>query len=187
MKYILKKDLPLAKAGMEVELWIQAINSDTIPMFPIKWDEYTSSRKCLWMIFEKDIPEWLEEIKEPKTIYDLKDGDKYYYLNNNQIKVLMQSRWDLEFSHDANVYIFLTEREAKRNKLLRELATRTDKWLPDEREFYTTYNDYMNACKVHWNWKACDMIQYHMWIVFRNEEEYNKWMTEEAKDLLFNI
>lgn len=25
---------------------------------------------------------------------------------------------------------FLSEREAKRNKLLRELATRTDKWLP---------------------------------------------------------
>ena len=134
------------------------------------------------------ISQWyIEEVKEPKTIYDLKDGDNYYYLNNNQIKVLMQSRWDWEFSHDANVYIFLTEREAKRNKLLRELATRTDKWLPDEREFYTTYNDYMNACKVHWNWKACDMIQYHMWLVFRNEKEYNKYLTEEAKDLLFNI
>lgn len=132
------------------------------------------------------ISQWyIEEVKEPKTIYDLKDGDEYYYLNNNQIKVLMQSRWDWEFSHDANVYIFLTEREAKRNKLLRELATR-DKWLPNGWDTYYSYH--LTWCDSwNWQWDNTDMIKYHSWLVFRNEEEYNKYMTEEAKDLLFNI
>lgn len=133
------------------------------------------------------ISQWyIEEVKEPKTIYDLKYEDTYFAINYpNKIVKYTSESWS--FWVDCHTYCFLTEREAKRNKLLRELATRMDKWLPDEREFYTTYNDYMNACKVHWNWKACDMIQYHMWLVFRNEEEYNKYMTEEAKDLLFNI
>jgi hypothetical protein len=43
---------------------------------------------------------------------------------------------------DDNFYpahAFLTEREAKRNKLLRQLATRTDKWLPKEKEEYYSW------------------------------------------------
>ena len=134
------------------------------------------------------ISQWyIEEVKEPTTIFDLKKGDIAFSLDSwGEIwEYKLSINWQLR-ENNSTTY-FLTEREAKRNKLLRELATRTDKWLPDEREFYTTYNDYMNACKVHWNWKACDMIQYHMWLVFRDELEYNKYMTEEAKDLLFNI
>ena len=133
------------------------------------------------------ISQWyIEEVKEHKTIYDLKNWDKYYYLNNNQIKVLMQSRWDWEFSYDANVYIFLTEREAKRNKLLRELATRMDKWLPDEWDKYYSYH--LAWCdNWNWQWDNTDMIKYHSWLVFRNEEEYNKYITNDAKDLLFKI
>lgn len=134
------------------------------------------------------ISQWyIEEVKEPKTIYDLKKGDTSYFLDEWGIIKEYKLSINEQF-HSSNVTsYFVTEREAKRNKLLRELATRTDKWLPDEREFYTTYNDYMNACEVHWNWKACDMIQYHMWLVFRNEKEYNKYLTEENKKLLFEI
>ena len=65
MKYILKKDLPLAKAGTEVELKDDWIN------YAIMADEMIDF-VTLWYILSKDIPEWLEEVKEHKTINDLK-------------------------------------------------------------------------------------------------------------------
>jgi hypothetical protein len=40
----------------------------------------------------------------------------------------------------AHIENFLTEREAKRNKLLRELAVRIDKWLPKKEDTYYSYH-----------------------------------------------
>lgn len=175
MKYKLLKELPLAKAGTEVRIeW----NSCTTSMI------HSDKHYILWAILNTDIPEWLEEIKEPKTIYDLKIWDKYWELDfelnlNNNVRYANSRK----LTHHC---MFLTEREAKRNKLLRELATRTDKWLPSISDKYYSYN--LNWCDSwSWQWDNTDMIKYHMWLVFRNEEEYNKYITEEAKDLLFNI
>lgn len=172
MKYKLLQKLPWLEIGMILD------ELQDIHPYSVEW--YVSS------VFAKQYPDFFEEVKEPKTIYDLKKGDIAFSLDSwGEIwEYKLSINWQLK-ENNSTTY-FITEREAKRNKLLRELATR-DKWLPDEREFYTTYNDYMNACKVHWNWKACDMIQYHMWLVFRDELEYNKYMTEENKKLLFNI
>jgi len=77
---------------------------------------------------------------------------------------------------------FLSEREAKRNKLLRQLATRTDKWMPNYKEEYIDFE----WDPLDWENKSYRIMDYHMWLIFRNREEYNKYMTEEAKDLLFN-
>lgn len=149
------------------------------------WQVVTTNEKWEFNYYKcGNYPDFFAEVKEPKTIYDLKVWDTFYCIRCDWI-TKEELVW--YFSENAKLNSFTTEREAKRNKLLRELATRTDKLLPDEREFYTTYNDYMKACTIHWNWKACDMIQYHMWLIFRDEQEYNKYMTEEAKDLLFNI
>jgi hypothetical protein len=41
--------------------------------------------------------------------------------------------------------------------------------------------------QIDWRNNQADSIAYNLWLVFRNEEEYNKWITEEAKDLLFKI
>jgi hypothetical protein len=57
----------------------------------------------------------------------LKEGDKYYYLR--QDGKIRQSEIKSYIEYDT-FNSFPTEREAKRHKLLRELATRTDKWLP---------------------------------------------------------
>jgi hypothetical protein len=32
-----------------------------------------------------------------------------------------------------------------------------------------------------------DITYYNLWLIFRNKKEYNKYLTKEAKDLLFNI
>ena len=181
MKYRLLKDLPLAKAGDEIYL--------VVP--PEEGYRYTMKDKnavTVSMIDEKYIPEWLEEVKEPKTIYDLWYDECYWYLDtqntvHNTRTNYPDKQWWKWNEHNC---CFLTEREAKRNKLLRELATRTSKHLPEKWEiYYSIGNDWC----TYWQWNSDnrDYIAYHMWLVFCNEEEYNKYMTAEEKDLLFKI
>lgn len=171
-RYRLKKDLPLAKAGTEVFLEWNSIlneNDDTI-----------------WIIDEESKNKWIEEIKEPKTIYDLERWDTYWYLDFD-LKIRNNCNFWWNFIKNAHTCCFLTEREAKRNKLLRELACRTDKWLPEKNEDYYTYSPHWERNFFIFSWGALDCIRYHQGFVFRNEEEYRKYMTEEAKDLLFNL
>lgn len=133
------------------------------------------------------ISQWyIEEIKEPKTIYDLKKGDTFWTIENcgyiqNWFMPFDYFEWFLDITR-----CFVTEREAKRNKLLRELATRTDKWLPEKWDQYYSYH--LAWCDGwSWQWDNTDMIKYHSWLVFRNEEEYSRLMTEDNKKLLFEI
>lgn len=131
---------------------------------------------------------YIEQLKEPKTIYDLKKGDHYYCLDDeNDIELYNVATSRTPYFNEKNIIgCFLTEREAKRNKLLRELATRTDKWLPEK---FDAYVSYFRSGITNWTWSLdyTDMVRYHQWLVFRNEEEYNKYITEEAKDLLFKL
>jgi hypothetical protein len=131
MKYKLLKDLPLAKAGTEVILKpdtgfsSQILTSDLVDFVTIGY------------ILNKDIQEWLEEVKEePKTIYDLKEGDEYWIITDEFVsKAILRENEDIRHYTEC----FLTEREAKRNKLLRELATRTDKWLPKNDDDFISF------------------------------------------------
>ncbi len=181
MKYILKKDLPLAKAGTEVFIY-SPITSWLIDIRINDGDWYMN----ISCVKKENIPEWLEEIAKPKTMKDLKEWDTFWTIENC---------WDIQkwFMHfDYTEWFlditrcFVTEREAKRHKLLRELATRTDKWLPEDNERYITANREKPTEWV-WSYDNLDILYYHQWIVFRNEEEYNKWITPENADLLFNI
>lgn len=182
MKYKLLKDLPLAEAGTEVFIY-SPITSWFIDIRINEGDWYFNI-SCLK---KEDIPEWLEEVKEPKTIYDLKRWDTYWWIDTwNQIDSSIVIR-NNQFDEENTRYSFVTEREAKRNKLLRELATRTDKWLPNLREDYYTYFRNPRVNTLTWYNDCEDFTRFHSWFVFRNEEEFNKYMTEENKDLLFNI
>lgn len=172
MKYKLLKDLPLAKVGTKVELkddWIHyAIMADEMIDFV-----------TLWYILSKDIPEWLEEVKEPKTIYDLKKGDKYYEVYAN-----LQINSNIYNWHSQVTFnMFLTEREAKRNKLLRELATRTSKHLPKK------WENYIWTTWISRIWQDLDyqILDYNIGLVFYGDDDYNSFMTDENKKLLFEI
>lgn len=175
MKYKLLKDLPLAKAGTEVFIY-SPITSWLINIRINEGDWYFNI-SCLK---KEDIPEWLEEVKEPKNIYDLKKGDTYYCIRCDWI-TKEELVW--YFSENAKLNSFITEREAKRNMLLRELATRPDKWLPKEWEEYVNHEDDI----YNWDDSKSEIIWYYQWFIFRDKLEYNKYMTEEAKDLLFKL
>lgn len=175
-KYILKRDLPLAKAGTEV-----FFEDD------LEWtDDLCTIINSDWLylcdICKKDIQEWLKEVKEKKTIYDLEVDDEYWYLNND-LNVRKEIYYWWWFAEGCHYDFFLTEREAKRNKLLRQLATRTDKWLPEKWEKCIWWD--WETCT--WDWMEWEIAAYHFWFVFRDKEEYEKYINEEARDLLFNL
>ena len=71
--------------------------------------------------------------------------------------------------------------------MLRELATRTDKWLPEEGDLYYTYSFGDASDTSSWRNDNIDIMDYHMWLVFRDKKEYNKYMTDEVKDLIFKL
>lgn len=185
MKYKLLKDLPLAKAGTEVT------TSDSFYYMKQELDIHLPDNSwrphCIAQIKINDVPEWLEEVNEKKTIFDLKKWDNWYVIeaNGNIWKYIVQV--DSFFNEDDKFICFTTEREAKRNKLLRELATRTDKFFPKKQENYIAIGFQWEASNSNWTWCPFEYADYHNWLVFRNVEEYNKYMTEEAKDLLFKI
>jgi hypothetical protein len=166
MKYKLLKDLPWYKA----------------------WTVITTNEKWEFYYYDaKSNPDFFEEVKEAKTIFDIKEWDTYYLLDENAIEqYCVATNIHPYFNQNNIISCFLTEREAKRNKLLRELATRIDKWLPEDNEIYITAHREKPTEWV-WSYDNLDILYYHQWIVFRNEEEYNKWITPENADLLFNI
>lgn len=174
MKYKLLKELPMIKVWEEV--YIEQNSSETYAIHK-SWMYGTYNMRI------SDLSEWLEEVKEPKTIYDLKKGDKYYEVYANlQINSNIYN-WHSQVTSN----MFLTEREAKWNKLLRKLSTRTDKWLPKEWEYYYTYRAGRWIESYLFENDESDIFNYHIGFIFRNKEEYNKYITEEAKDLLFKI
>jgi len=174
MKYKLLKPLPDIDSGTIIEY------KDDKYFFE-SWSEvHAEFNDIFYRIFHRDSKDWYEEVKEKKSIYDLEEWDEYYLLDSILTiwKYKITNEW--HFYKNEHINNFTTEREARRNKLLRELATR-EKWLPDKLEHYIDIN---------WsflNWHKNCIINYHMWFIFRSEEEYKKWITPEAQDLLFKI
>ena len=124
-------------------------------------------------------PDFFEEIQEPKTIFDLKAWDGYYVLNVFN-KICEYSFQGVETIKE--VCTFLTEKEARRNKLLRKLATRTDKWLPEKWDLY-----YSIDTETNWYSELSEIALYHMGIIFRSEKEYRKWISEDEEKLLTEL
>lgn len=167
MKWTLKKDLPLAKAWTKIELWTQSINSDTIPMFPVEWDEVSSSRRCLWMIFEKDIHEWIDIIVEKKTYDDLMVCDKIYFID---------SYWEVDTekftTNNCRAETFLTREEAEDEHKRREWAVRKNKFFPKEWElYYTQWRDTGDIEKFKMTNDYIDNFIINSWLAFRSESE----------------
>lgn len=165
MKYKLLQKLPWLEIGMILE------ELQDIHPYSVEW--YVSS------VFAKKYPDFFEEVKEPKTIYDLKKGDKYYEVYAN-----LQINSNIYNWHSQVTFnMFLTEREAKRNKLLRELATRTSKHLPKK------WENYIWTTWISRIWQDLDyqILDYNIGLVFYGDDDYNSFMTDENKKLLFEI
>ena len=83
-KYKLLKDLPRAKAGTIVCITNAHSNSPWIVKIN-KWSEDEQQRPRLAFIHTRNVDEWLEEIPELKSIWDLKKWDSYWFISNTDI------------------------------------------------------------------------------------------------------
>jgi len=103
MKYKLLKDTPKIKAGTIDRKVFFEINLNINP--------------------ENYIWEWFEEVKENKTIYDLKEWDRLYYISD-----VNKTNW-VTFTNDEKSFIeignaFLTKNEAEK-ELNKRIAWQT--------------------------------------------------------------
>ena len=148
-KYRLKKDLPTFKAGEEFYI------SDYGSL--VKIDKYVNGTpygmicayaKSTLMKYPNILTDWFEEIPDlPKTIYDLKEGDKYFFINS--VGLVCNELWGNQFDDyrcRSAGNIFLTKKEAKR-EATRRLAKQV--LLRDTKGFKP---DWENTSALDNNW-----------------------------------
>jgi hypothetical protein len=124
MKYKLLKELPNAKAGEYTYLW-DNIFSDWNTSFNIYKE---------WL----DNPEWFEEIKETKSIYDLQEGDTFYSFWTDILSLTIN--WEVAQQHYKNLLeigeVFLTKQEAETELAKRKAIATIKKWSYDNDWWY---------------------------------------------------
>lgn len=123
-KYRLKKDLPTFKVGQEC--WLNAagylvtevLEGDRLEAPHAVWKEViTVYTRSTLEKFPEILTEWFEEIpEEPKTVWDLKDGDEYFDINDfMKIGHGYFTSCDELIQHQLEVGdIFLTKEEAEK-------------------------------------------------------------------------
>lgn len=118
-KYRLLKDLPLAKAGTEVEV-IKALHSNYSKIL-LDWDRIAD-------ILSEDITEWLEEIHDkPKSVWGLRRWDECYHLESDGH--IRRIYWDDAFIPESKQgNIFLTREDAEKERDRRNANSKIKKW-----------------------------------------------------------
>lgn len=154
-KYKLKKDLPTFKAGdkfalrVDGGLWLidDYDESGDIDCRVKAYDKQTLSK------FPNIITDWFEEIpEEPKTVWDLKEGDNGWFIEGGGVKkYVSMDEIELEFFKDK-IEVgdgFTTVKEAKkelarcRAKAILERDTKGYKVKKLE-DWYLVYYNYVN-------------------------------------------
>lgn len=156
-KYKLKKDLPTFKAGdkfalcVDGGLWLidDYDEGGDIDCRVKAYDKQTLSK------FPNILTDWFEAIPEqPKTVWDLKDGDSYWLIHNDilTIEIWYGQRFQIASRDCGNV--FLTKEEAEKElarrkaKVILEQDTRGFKadWKNNKQnKWYVTYQTYFNG------------------------------------------
>lgn len=149
-KYKLLKDLPLAKAGTIVSLNRES-RKKTYWQASIMWETGAIAYIPQWAI-----QEWLEEIPEkPKSVWDLKEGDKYFYLSEIWDICIAEHIWHI--LDDERIQIgnaFLEKSEAVKELKKRVSIAKIKKYC-SENGIETEYGDYNNIVFTLVNWFIC--------------------------------
>lgn len=163
MNYKLLKDLPLAEAGTEVELYkdSEGIYSKIWLPLDLKYAREIATINPL------DINEWLEPIIEIKSVHDLKKWDRPFYIDCDW------TIYDAFYSDvDSRSQTFLTREEAEDEHKRREWAVRKNKFFPKEWElYYTQWRDTGDIEKFKMTNDYIDNFIINSWLAFRSESE----------------
>jgi len=194
-KYKLLKDLPWLEAGTIIEIDKMKIKNMNWELLEER-DEYKYYIELDW---DRD-KDWLEEIKEPKSIYKLKEWDEYYFIVYNLWEVRKAEYKGDSFDYNNIIYwnAFLTKQEAEQELKKRKAMSRIKKWIW-ENEVWTLnwyyvirkdyniewepYLDVNNTWLTYWQW-------YHFYeIVFQEKIDAERCL-EECKNewnILFDL
>lgn len=180
--YKLLKDLPLAKAGTEVYMRNWVLEYTYIEDHP--------ATRCIWYVDPDDFSEWLEEVTEkPKTVWDLKKWDMYYYVSMYSSDI-QNNTWDWSLS-DTNIrniwLIFLTEQEAKNALIRMKTANREDKFVPKVWDWYYRPYDENNYDWYSYGNRLHEVCIVQAWLAFPSYEECEAYMTDEVKRAFWYI
>ena len=131
-KYKLLKDLPFDKEWTIID----SENRWNLVMYPII-SRYSDNK------------EWFEEIKEPKTIYNLKEWDKCYILVYGQAL-----KEDFIWEYDMRLCmseIFLTKQEAETELKKRKALAKIKKWsVENDWDYKLKWNTYKYYLYLNW-------------------------------------
>ena len=177
MKYLLKRDLPLAPK------WT-IVNAYKWDMFyDITFDDPFSEQHVALMT-EENINEWLEDIKDKKTFDDLEYWDDTYRI---------QSDWTtgcyLWYNWQCRSETFVTREEAEDEHKRRDWRVRRDKFIPKEGEvFFTAIIDLTIDFRTFDSKVPFYVFCVNSWLAFRTEEEAEKAFEEhDLKRLFYTI
>lgn len=158
MKYKLLKELPLAEIGEELEItdfnWLESM----LTIKNAKW-------KWIADIQPMDVDEWLEPIVEKKSVHDLEEWDRAFWIWYNWLIK------EYEFNGtEVMSETFLTREEAEDEHKRREWAVRKDKFIPDENSsfYFPNTNWYILCSEREDNY---EIIFINLWLAFRTREE----------------
>lgn len=159
MKYLLKKDLPLAEIGEEVSVYTWYEWWECLVITP-KW-------KTIIRMKESDIQEWLEPIVEKKTYDDLKEGDTIFWIWKWSWYVC---EWKLIDTDEPRSEVFLTREEAEDEHARREFAVRNDRFIPKGGELYYYPSSEWEVLSSNNDLYPFDYIMINAWLSFRTRQ-----------------
>lgn len=156
--YGLKKDLPTFKAGMLFELSKQGnliLRGECISDCEVVYSAQTLQK------FPNILRDWFEEIpEEPRTVDDLKYGDKFYSISSDGFITTETYQLDKQYDDDMRIALgnaFMTKDDANR-----EIARRKAKTilLRDTKGFKQDVGNYFYY--VYYNYGSRELrIDYH--------------------------
>lgn len=162
-KYKLKKDLPTFKAGEEFEI---SKSGNLIRRGEVRGKAIVAYAAQTLEKFPNILKDWFEEIpEEPKTVWDLKDGDEWYFINYNSKHCYVSHTFDKgcldAFLEVGNV--FLTQEEVEkalaRRKAKQILLRDTKGFKPDwgngdQMKYYVSYHYLGHYFNVDFCWSV---------------------------------
>lgn len=180
MKYKLLKEIPWYK-----ELEIIEFDADKYSAGVYKWDAiYNLIANMHWIWIENK--EYFEKIEEKKSIYDLKEWDKYYSVSHTWINGLLYTGLHIDETILKYWNAFLTIEEALLEFNKRKAIATIKKWSYDndngyefivwEKNYYISFVDKLRL-KVSY-----DMSYFNYWTQYYSSEEIAKRALLELRD-----
>lgn len=160
-KYKLKKDFLYLPAETVVDIFIKEIEwTITVKKYVISIKDHLIAEIAESLSFHFD--ELFEEIIEPKSIFNLKEWDKYYYLYSDwYIDYITFEDDDYDKKYIKNWHAFLTKKEAVK-ELERRKAIQKIKKYCWENDIKTDYDEEYNSrlFYIETDWEFAGQINF---------------------------